>query len=105
MSTARAHVLRLVAKPKEKRPYSAGFIIDGHPHAKKCDCLGCAKLRASELKHHLKEPAYPEVPKHLDQTVFVRPHFRRQANHYNKLPNSKAALRSLIRQMLKGAKL
>ncbi len=89
----------------KKRPFSAGFIHDGIPHAHSCDCHLCAESRAQALKELWKQNGSIAEPK-VGATVFVRSHFRRQHNHLNKMPHTRDVMAKtllMIRRLMKKA--
>jgi hypothetical protein len=70
------------------RPFAVGF----NEHASICDCPKCTPLRLTAFKKWFEEQSkLPAMPS-KDQTVFVRPHWRRQPNHLKKMPHFKKAL-------------
>lgn len=82
------------------KPYSLGF----NGHAKSCDCNKCAISRAERVSELWEENGSYAAPKTADATVFVRSFFRRQPNHYKKLPNTRRVMRALIRTIRKEKK-
>lgn len=79
------------------KPYSHGF----NGHAKSCDCEKCATARAGQVTELWELNGSYAKPKTADATVLVRSYFRRQANHYNKMPNTRRIMRELIRTIRK----
>lgn len=69
-------------------------------HARRCDCRRCAQQRRMEFIERATEAALPALPR-LGQTVYVRPHFRKQPGHLKKLPHTLAALNAAIARLVR----
>lgn len=74
------------------KPYAAGFVIKGIPHANCCECVDCIPLRVAAFKKFYKEQSKLPLMPDKTRTVFVRPHWRRNPHHLAKMPKYRKAL-------------
>lgn len=73
------------------RPFSLGH----NGHAKCCDCERCSATRADALIRSWREYGSKAVVE-PSKTVFVRAYWRKQKNHFNKMPNTRRRLKTLL---------
>lgn len=77
-----------------------GFGLGFNGHARKCDCTSCASSRAKEFQRSLTQAHRPKAPTSLQHSVFVRSYFRRQPNHWKSMPNTRALVRGLLKEVV-----
>jgi hypothetical protein len=84
--------------------YSLGY----NGHAKSCDCRTCGAYRQAAFAKQLKSiaqvaraaPDAVKLPTTVDQTVFVRAHYKRQPNHLRKYPQTRRMFADTLKRFV-----